>query len=98
MPSPPPSGPASSAEPARSTQLPISCAVGSAPTPQPMDSCVDLEERLLVVLVVEEGVVHAVGVAPGVLPGHVVVRVRVEGRLVHAGTAGVEQMAQVGPQ
>ena len=41
---------------------------------------------------------HSVGVAPGVLPGHVVVRIRVERRFVHPGSAGVEQVAQVGPQ
>ena len=40
-------------------------------------------------------VVHPVGVAAGVVPGHVVVRVGVVGRLVHPGPAGVEQVAQV---
>ena len=52
----------------------------------------------VVLVVLEQGVVHAVGVAAGVLPAHVVVRVGVEGGLVHPRPAGVEQVAQVGPQ
>jgi hypothetical protein len=45
-----------------------------------------------------EGVVHAVGVPPRVLPGHIVVGVGVERRLVDPRLAGGQQLAEIAPQ
>jgi len=50
------------------------------------------------VVLVLGGIEDAVGEALRVLPADVVGRVGIEGRLVHAGAAGVEQVPQVGPQ